>query len=105
MLVLPSELTHRQAPAALALLLQAARAEAEPVVHADAGGLARFDSSALAVLLELRRACLLERKSLVVRGMSERLRALASLYGVAGLLSPPAERPVGEAVADTVDPA
>ncbi|HMN19915.1 MAG TPA: STAS domain-containing protein [Ottowia sp.] len=86
MLVLPSELTHVQARAALNLLLQAARAEAGEQVCVDAGALARFDSSALAVLLEVRRACLRERKSFVVRDLGARLRTLARLYGVDGLL-------------------
>ena len=103
MLVLPGELTHLQARAALALLVQAARAETGSVVSVDAGGLARFDSSALAVLLELRRACLLERKSFQVRGMDERLRALAMLYGVLGLLAP--EALADEAVAEATDTA
>lgn len=92
MLVLPGELTHVQARAALNLLLQAARAEAGDEVCVDAGALARFDSSALAVLLEVRRACLRERKSFVVRDLSARLRTLAGLYGVAGLLPPAAVR-------------
>lgn len=98
MLVLPGELTHQQAPAALNLLLQAARAEAGPEVCVDAGTLTRFDSSALAVLLEVRRACLRDGKSFVVRDLGARLRTLAGLYGVGALLPPaavalPAGRP------------
>lgn len=86
MLVLPAELTHAQAHTALDLLQRAARAESGDVVCVDAAGLSIFDSSALAVLLALRRTCRLEQKSLVVRGLSERLRSLAELYGISALL-------------------
>jgi phospholipid transport system transporter-binding protein len=48
--------------------------------------LTRFDSSALAVLLECRREASALGRSFAVRGLSPRLRELASLYGVAGLL-------------------
>ena len=50
MLVLPAELTHRQASDALRMLLQALKAQREPQVVVDAGALATFDTSALAVL-------------------------------------------------------
>ena len=86
MLVLPAELTHPQAGACLDMLLQAARAETDPLVLIDATALTRFDSSALAVLLECRRECLHDRKRFAVRGMPRRLAELAELYGVAALL-------------------
>ena len=89
MLVLPAELTHPQAEACLSMLLQAARAEPGPQVLVDATSLTRFDSSALAVLLECRRECLLDRKGFAVRGLPQRLGELARLYGVAGLLTEP----------------
>lgn len=85
MLVLPDQLTHAQARACLDLLQEAARAEAGPHVRLDAALLQRFDSSALAVLLALRRACQRLGKPLVVSGMPPKLRDLAELYGVAGL--------------------
>ena len=44
------------------------------------------DSSALAVLLELQRAAARLNKKVVVQGLSERLLALATLYGVEALL-------------------
>jgi phospholipid transport system transporter-binding protein len=48
--------------------------------------LVAFDSSALAVLLGLRRVVLAHGGSLQIRGMTSRLRELASLYGVLDLL-------------------
>ena len=87
MLVLPAELTHAQATACLRMLVQGLRAEAGPQVLVDATALQRFDSSALALLLELRRECLAQGKTLALQGVSARLLDLAVLYGVAELLS------------------
>ena len=89
MLVLPSELTHDQAAACTRMLAQALRSEEGGTVVADAAALERFDSSALAVLLDCRREALARGKSFAVSRMPARLRELASVYGVAGLL--PAE--------------
>ncbi|MFZ3126711.1 MAG: STAS domain-containing protein [Rhodoferax sp.] len=85
MLRLPEELTHAQARACLTELTAGMRTEASPVV-VDAMPLRRFDSSALAVLLELRRACLRAGKSLAVQGLPQHLDDLATLYGIEGLL-------------------
>ena len=86
MLVLPEELTHAQAGACCRMLVQGLRSQAEPAVVADAGALSRFDSSALAVLLECRREALVVGKTFSVSRMPPRLRELAALYGVAELL-------------------
>jgi phospholipid transport system transporter-binding protein len=86
MLVLPAEVTHDQAVACCRMLAQGLRSQPEPAVVADAGGLARFDSSVLAVLLECRREALALGKSFSVSRMPPRLRELATLYGVAQLL-------------------
>ena len=86
MLVLPSELTHRQASATLAMLLQGLRADKGPQLVVDAGALPVFDSSALAVLLECRREALSERKAFAVKGLPAALAGMAALYGVAELL-------------------
>jgi phospholipid transport system transporter-binding protein len=90
MLVLPQELTHAQASACARMLAQGVSAESSSVVLVDASALgqggARFDSSALAVLLECRREALAAGKTLSVRGLPARLRELAGLYGVAELL-------------------
>ena len=86
MLVLPAELTHEQAAACGRMLAQALRSQPESGVVADAGGLTKFDSSALAVLLDCRREALALGKPFAVSRMPPRLRELATLYGVAQLL-------------------
>jgi phospholipid transport system transporter-binding protein len=86
MLVLPAELTHDQAGACCRMLVQGLRSQPEPAVVADAGALSRFDSSALAVLLECRRESLALGKTFSVNRLPVRLRDLAALYGVADLL-------------------
>ncbi|MBK7000221.1 MAG: STAS domain-containing protein [Rhodoferax sp.] len=85
MLTLPKELTHDSATACLAQLSTAIADEVTPV-RVDAAALGHFDSSALAVLLELRRACLRVGKSMVVQGLPQRLRDLATVYGIESLL-------------------
>ena len=85
MLGLPSELTHAQANACLAQLTSGASTQTGTVV-VDASPLQRFDSSALAVLLEFQRNCARAGKTLAVHGMPARLRDLAVLYGIEELL-------------------
>jgi len=85
-LVLPAQLTHAEAPACCRMLAQALRSEAGTQAVADASALDRFDSSALAVLLECRREALALGKSFAVTQLPARLRELATLYGVADLL-------------------
>jgi phospholipid transport system transporter-binding protein len=87
-LLLPAELTHAQATACARMLAQALRARPEATVVADASALERFDSSALAVLLDCRREALAVGKNFSVANMTPRLRELAGLYGVAELLQP-----------------
>lgn len=86
MLVLPKELTHTQATACLRMLVQGLRALSGQDVVVDATGLSRFDSAALAVLLELRRETLAQGKRFSVRGLPARLADLATLYGIVELL-------------------
>lgn len=57
-----------------------------PQVVLDASAMLKFDSSALAVLLQCRREALRMGKSFVVQGISLRLRELAALYGIVDLL-------------------
>jgi phospholipid transport system transporter-binding protein len=85
-LVLPAELTHEQAPACCRMLTQGLRSQPGSAVVADAGALAHFDSSALAVLLECRREAMALGKTFAVARLPARLRELAALYGVAELL-------------------
>ncbi len=89
MLVLPAELTHRQAAVTLRMLLQALAAERESQVLVDATRLASFDSSALAVLLECRRTALFNGRGFMVKGLPPALASLAGLYGVQELLPAP----------------
>jgi ABC-type transporter Mla MlaB component len=76
----PAELTWPHAQSALELVVRAAK---------DAGGrldlrpLVRFDSSALAVFLEVRRQC---GPATQLQNPAPPLRALAALYGVESLL-------------------
>jgi phospholipid transport system transporter-binding protein len=70
--------------------LAAADSVSTSELQVDASALERFDSSALAVLLELRRQAQVRGQSFQVTGMSARLSELAGLYGVDELLASPA---------------
>jgi phospholipid transport system transporter-binding protein len=94
MLELPAELTHAQAGACLQGLVQGLRDQPEPQVLLNAAALTRFDSSALAVLLELRRECLVRGKTLALQATPTRLADLAHLYGIDSLLLSPSADPV-----------
>lgn len=85
MLALPAVLTHTQAgPCLTQLAAEITKGPQQVVLNAQA--LQDFDSSALAVLLELRRACLRLGKQLQIEGAPARLMHLASLYGVSALI-------------------
>lgn len=86
MLNLPTTLTQDVAQTCLAELRSGLQAEPETIV-VDGAALQRFDSSALAVLLELRRECARIGKQFAVRSLPQRLRDLAALYGIDGLLT------------------
>ena len=87
MLLLPATLSAREARDTLRMLKQTLEQErGEGAVVVDAGPLQRFDSSALAVLLECRREALAIGKTFSVARMPQRLRELAKVYGVAELL-------------------
>ena len=86
MLVLPSKLTHDDAPACMRMLQQGLAGQNGSAAVVDASALTRFDSSAIAVLLECRREAGILGRGFAVKGLSPRLRELATLYGVAGLL-------------------
>ena len=88
MLVLPADLTRGQASACLQMLVQSMAAVTDKDVVVDAGALVRFDSSALAVLLELRRESRAQGKSLRIQALPESLHDLATVYGIEELLSP-----------------
>ena len=86
MLVLPPRLTHADAPACVLMLRQGLAGQAGSATVVDASALAHFDSSALAVMLECRRESSALGRAFSVKGLPPRLRELAALYGVAGLL-------------------
>ena len=87
LLPLPQRLTHAEAPAFLAQarvqVLQLAQGAA---LQLDASALQAFDSSAVAVLLALRRTAQAAGGALQVQGTPPRLRDLLVLYGVGELL-------------------
>jgi phospholipid transport system transporter-binding protein len=84
-LSLPPTLTHAQARSCLEQLNAGLQAQSTEVV-VDGTDLRSFDSSALAVLLEFRRECARAGKRFAVKALPNRLRDLATLYGIDGLL-------------------
>lgn len=85
-IALPSRLTIELASSVLAEL-QASLARVQAAgVSLDAAGLHDFDTSAVAVLLELRRHQLMRGRELNIVNWPERLTSLVRLYGVDGLL-------------------
>lgn len=85
---LPARLTHGEAQAWMDGWLAGLGAAPAGAVQVDASALQSFDSSALAVLLEARRRAIDSGRPFGVQGMPPRLRQLAALYGVDGLLAP-----------------
>jgi len=83
---LPERLTLQEAVPALERLGQLLKTQSGPTVSLNASALKVFDSSAVAVLLELRRTLLTQGKTLAVVEWPERLRDLVRLYGVSELL-------------------
>ncbi len=83
---LPLRLTQQQAGAELARLTALLVQQPSTPATLDAQALQVFDSSALALLLELRRRLLAQGKTLQIQHWPPRLLALASLYGVSELL-------------------
>jgi phospholipid transport system transporter-binding protein len=86
LLTLPSDLRHSNASACLVQLQSQIRSSADTEVEIQAGHLADFDSSALAVLLGCRREAESLSKSLKFKQFPPKLRELALLYGVSELL-------------------
>ena len=75
------------------MLKQALQKEAaDAAVEVDAGPLQHFDSSALAVLLEVDRLAAAWGRRFSIRSAPAKLAALAKLYGVDVLLLPPQEQ-------------
>ena len=87
MLILPIKITHNDADALASSLNGQVSAQPDAVV-VDAQQLVEFDSSALAVLLACRRVALAAGKQFSVSGLPSKLAQLATLYGVAQLMTP-----------------
>jgi phospholipid transport system transporter-binding protein len=86
-LALPSLLTHHQAASCALSLGAGIRAEKGDKVAIDASALDKFDSSALAVLLQCRRESNAMGKQFEVIGLPPQLRKLATLYEIGELLA------------------
>ncbi len=84
---LPERLTLEQAVPTLAQLRSALLAQSGHAVVLDASALRECDSSAVAVLLELRRELQQQGKTLQLHNGPQRLRDLVALYGVQELLT------------------
>ncbi len=86
-LQLPQELTYRQARECLMRLRPLVQGAVGQRVQIDASAVQVFDSSALAVLLALRRAALEVKKQLLVLGLPAGLQSMAAMYGIQDLLN------------------
>ena len=85
---LPAALTFAEAAQALVALQGAlAQAPAGAPCEIDAADLAAFDTSAIAVLLQVRREAQQRGLDFAVRNPPAKLRQLAALYGVEELLA------------------
>ncbi len=86
-LTLPEVVTHDVAAQCAARMKSTiSAAGSADLITVDAGPLVQFDSSVLALLLDCRREALRCGRAFAVRGLPERLRKLAGLYGVAELM-------------------
>ena len=93
MLLLPANVTAKEANDTRRLLTQALKDEQQQAsVVIDASSLQQFDSAALAVLLDCQRAAEAWGKPFALRNAPPKLIALARLYGVDVLLMPDAIR-------------
>jgi phospholipid transport system transporter-binding protein len=81
-LILPATLTATEARDTLAMLSQALEREPHGVVVVDASALTRFDSAALALLLEIKRLALSFDRGFELRDPPARLVSLATVYGI-----------------------
>ncbi|HXD08046.1 MAG TPA: STAS domain-containing protein [Burkholderiaceae bacterium] len=89
MLVLPQTLTHREARDTLRLLKVSMQREPQELLTVDGSQLQRFDSSALAVLLECRRLAQAWGKRFELRHAPQALGELARVYGISELVGTP----------------
>lgn len=92
MLLLPATITIAEARDTLRMLTQAVPSETGAEITLDASGLQRFDTSALAVLLECKRLAQANGKRFALVRAPARLADLARLYGLEALLLSPAAK-------------
>ena len=85
MLSLAPVTTHDVVARLMPTLAESLRSNTQTVV-VDASALTVFDSSTLAILLQCRRQALAAGKTFAVLGAPARLRQLAKVYGVDGLI-------------------
>lgn len=83
---LPERMTLEQAVPVLGQLRGVLLQQSAPAAVLDAAALRECDSSAVAVLLELRRVLAQQGKTLQLINSPQRLRDLVTLYGVQELL-------------------
>lgn len=83
---LQERLTLQESVQELARLDSALKALPGPTVSIDASALRVFDTSAVSVLLELRKRLMAQGKTLAVTQWPKRLSDLVRLYGVSDLL-------------------
>lgn len=88
MLLLPDTVTLVEAHDALRMLEQSLVHETDATITVDASGLRRFDTSALAVLLECKRLAQAHGKGMALVRVPAKLADLARLYGLDALLLP-----------------
>ena len=86
MLLLPATVTIVEARDTLRMLAQGVSQEPDAEVTLDASGLGRFDTSALAVLLECSRIAAAGKRKIEIVNPPARMTDLAHLYGVDELL-------------------
>lgn len=99
MLALPASVGLGEAQDVLKGLKRAVVVDSAAPLVVDAAALQRFDSSALAILLDCRRMALAANRPFVLHSPPPRLNQLARLYGVASLLG--IEAPVSGTVHTT----
>ncbi len=93
-IALPARLTCDEASAELGRLQAAMAAEpADQAVRLDASALSQFDSSAVALLLDLQRQAQQRSQAFTIVAAPQRLSDLARVYGVLGLLKLEAQAP------------
>ena len=88
-IALPADLNGDQAAALLPQLRSQIASQSTGAVVLDAAGVRRFDSAALALMLECRRLALASQRTLQVQNLPAGLQSMAHVYGVDEVLGLP----------------